>query len=105
MGIKRILYFAIISFLLLISTSNIYSQVGADVAGSNSAAAKSITLTTANLYYCVAASDSGVYPILISNTQNTPTPSPFQQDIAICNGSINIGNNFAYVNNATLFNE
>lgn len=105
MGIKRILYFAIIGFLLLISASNIYSQVGADVAGSNGAQAKSITLTTANLYYCVAASNSGVYPILISNSQSQDTPSPFQQDIAICNGSINIGPNFAYINNATLFNE
>jgi hypothetical protein len=45
------------------------------------------------------------YSITIYNTQNIPTPSPFQQDIAICNGSINIGNNFAYVNNPTLFNE
>jgi len=46
MRTKRILYFAIISFLLLISTSNIYSQVGANVVGSNSAQAKSITLST-----------------------------------------------------------
>jgi len=45
------------------------------------------------------------YGIVITNTQSIPTPSPFQQDIAICNGSINIGNNFAYVNNATLFNQ
>jgi uncharacterized membrane protein len=64
MGIKRILYFAIVSFLLLISTFNIYSQVGADVVGSNSAAANSITLSTANLYYCVA-----------SSTGSTLTPS------------------------------
>jgi len=56
MEIKRILYFTIVSFLLLIFTFNIYSQVGADVVGSNSAQAKSITLSTANLYYCVAAS-------------------------------------------------
>jgi hypothetical protein len=56
MEIKRILYFTIVGFLLLISTFNIYSQVGADFVGSNSAQAKSITLTTANLYYCVAAS-------------------------------------------------
>jgi len=48
---------------------------------------------------------SGFIPITIYNTQNIPTPQPFQQDIAICNGSINIGNNFAYVNNATLFNQ
>jgi len=105
MDIKKRIYFTIISFPLLIFTFSIYSQVGGNVAGSNSAAAKSITLTTANLYYCVAASDSGVYPILISNTQNISTPSPFQQDIAICNGSINIGNSFAYINNATLFNQ
>jgi len=46
----------------------------------------------------------GWYSIYIINTQSQATPVPFQQDIAICNGSINIGNNFAYVNNATLFN-
>jgi flagellin-like protein len=45
------------------------------------------------------------YPIAIYNTQSISTPSPFQQDIAICNGSINIGNNFVYVNNPTLFNQ
>jgi hypothetical protein len=90
MGRKKISYSNILSFLLLISTFSIYSQVGADVVGSNSAQANSVTLTTANLYYCVAASDSGVYPILISNTQSISTPSPFQQDIAICNGSINM---------------
>jgi hypothetical protein len=44
-------------------------------------------------------------PITLYNSQNIPTPEPFQQDIAICNGSINIGNNFAYVNNVTLFNQ
>ncbi|NAZ26192.1 MAG: hypothetical protein GU343_01475 [Nanoarchaeota archaeon] len=44
-------------------------------------------------------------PLILYNTQSISTPSPFQQDIAICNGSINIGPNFAYVNNATLFNE
>ncbi|MFZ8801217.1 MAG: hypothetical protein ACO2ON_03535 [Candidatus Nanopusillus sp.] len=43
-------------------------------------------------------------PITIYNTQNIPAPSPFQQQIAICNGTINIGPNFAYVNNPTLFN-
>jgi len=43
--------------------------------------------------------------IKIYNTQNIPTPSPFQQQIAICNGSINIGPHFAYVNNPTLFNQ
>jgi hypothetical protein len=49
--------------------------------------------------------NSSNYPITIFNTQNISTPSPFQQDIAICNGNINIGPNFAYVNNVTLFNE
>ena len=48
---------------------------------------------------------SGYIPITIYNIQNIPTPSPFQQDIAICNGSINIGPNFAYVDDPTLFNE
>ncbi|MFZ8800813.1 MAG: hypothetical protein ACO2ON_01360, partial [Candidatus Nanopusillus sp.] len=43
-------------------------------------------------------------PITLYNTQNIPTPSPFQQQIAICNGTINISPNFAYVNNSTLFN-
>ncbi|NAZ26019.1 MAG: hypothetical protein GU343_00550, partial [Nanoarchaeota archaeon] len=47
----------------------------------------------------------GWYAITITNTQSISTPSPFQQDIAICNGTINIGNNFAYVNNPTLFNQ
>jgi hypothetical protein len=47
----------------------------------------------------------GWYSITIANNQNIPTPAPFQQDIAICNGNINIGPNFAYINNVTLFNE
>jgi len=47
----------------------------------------------------------GLYQVNITNSQSTATPAPFQQDIAICNGSINIGNNFAYVNNPTLFNQ
>ena len=47
----------------------------------------------------------GWYQVTITNTQSQATPEPFQQDIAICNGNINIGPNFAYVNNATLFNQ
>ncbi len=46
----------------------------------------------------------GWYAVTITNSQSTATPAPFQQDIAICNGNLNIGNNFAYINNATLFN-
>jgi len=48
---------------------------------------------------------SGYIPITVYNTQSIPTPAPFQQDIAICNGTLNIGISFAYINNATLFNE
>jgi len=44
-------------------------------------------------------------PITLYNNQPIPTPEPFQQDIAICNGNPNLPSNFAYVNNATLFNE
>jgi hypothetical protein len=44
-------------------------------------------------------------PITLYNNQNIPTPEPFQQDIAICNGNPNLPSNFAYVNNATLFNQ
>ncbi len=47
----------------------------------------------------------GWYQVTITNSQSTATPAPFQQDIAICNGSINIGPNFAYISNPTLFNE
>ncbi|QFW68515.1 MAG: hypothetical protein NV1_37 [Nanoarchaeotal virus 1] len=47
----------------------------------------------------------GWYAITITNSQSTATPSPFQQDIAICNGNPNIGNNFAYIDNSNLFNE
>jgi hypothetical protein len=55
-----------------------------------------ITLSNVNNIPCL--------PIKIYNSQPTSTPAPFQQDIAICNGTINIGKNFAYVNNVTLFN-
>jgi len=44
-------------------------------------------------------------PIILYNNQNIPTPEPFQQDIAICNGNPNLSFNFAYVNNPTLFNQ
>jgi len=44
-------------------------------------------------------------PIILYNNQNIPTPEPFQQDIAICNGNPNLSFNFAYINNATLFNQ
>jgi len=44
-------------------------------------------------------------PITLYNNQPIPTPEPFQQDIAICNGNPNLPSSFAYVNNATLFNQ
>ncbi len=47
----------------------------------------------------------GWYQITITNSQSTVTPAPFQQDIAICNGTLNVGSSFAYINNATLFYE
>ena len=47
----------------------------------------------------------GWYQVTITNSQSTATPAPFQQDIAICNGTLNIGNNFAYVNDPAFFNQ
>jgi hypothetical protein len=61
--------------------------------------------TSSNSTSSTPICQSPYLPLILYNTQNIPTPSPFQQDIAICNGSINIGNNFAYINNATLFNQ
>ncbi len=47
----------------------------------------------------------GWYQVTITNSQSQATPAPFQQDIAICNGTLNVGSSFAYINNVTLFNE
>jgi flagellin-like protein len=58
-----------------------------------------------NKFNIIYLPNSSSYQLTLYNTQSISTPSPFQQDIAICNGSINIGNNFAYVNNVTLFNQ
>jgi len=44
------------------------------------------------------------YTITLYNTQNSPTPQPFQQDIAICDGNPNLSSSFAYVNNPALLN-
>jgi len=102
MDIKRILYFAIISFLLLISTSNIYSQVGANIVGSNSAQAESVGLTTANLYYCVAASagstltpsfnvmvNNGNYAVIGNSSINTCSFTTAAKNYAIGGVSLN----------------
>jgi hypothetical protein len=47
----------------------------------------------------------GWYSIYITNPLSQATPSSFQQDIAICNGNPGLRPNFAYINNATIFNE
>ena len=47
----------------------------------------------------------GWYQVIITNSQSSSTPAPFQQDIAICNGSPNVGSGFAYVNNTNIFSE
>jgi len=62
-------------------------------------------VAAAGIFYMYNMLNNNMHLITIYNTQNIPTPQPFQQDIAICNGSINIGNNFAYVNDPTLFNQ
>jgi len=49
--------------------------------------------------------NSNTYQVTLYNTQNIPTPQPFQQDIAICNGNPNLPSSFAYVNNPILFNQ
>ncbi|MFP3256631.1 MAG: hypothetical protein RXO36_02350, partial [Candidatus Nanopusillus acidilobi] len=76
-------------FIIYYSSSNISTI-------SNSTSSSSTNITNIS---------SGYIPIAIYNYQNIPTPAPFQQDIATCNGSINIGDYFAYINNVTLFNE
>jgi len=58
-----------------------------------------------NKFNLIYLPNSSSYQVTLYNSQSIPTPSPFQQDIAICNGNLNIGNNFACVNNVTLFNE
>jgi FlaG/FlaF family flagellin (archaellin) len=45
------------------------------------------------------------YQLTLYNNQSIPTPSPFQQDIAICNGNPNLPSNFSYVNNRALFSQ
>jgi len=78
-----------------------YSNISSNLTSGTSTNITSISLEYTQITTNISL---GYIPIIIYNTQNIPTPSPFQQDIAICNGSINIGPNFAYINNATLFN-
>ncbi|MFP3256308.1 MAG: archaellin/type IV pilin N-terminal domain-containing protein [Candidatus Nanopusillus acidilobi] len=58
--------------------------------------------STGSLMYVPSSNN---YPITIYNTQSISTPSPFQQDIAICNGNPGYVSSFAYINNAILFNQ
>jgi len=60
-----------------------------------------ISNSTSSILTC----PSSYLPLILYNNQNISTPSPFQQDIAICNGTLNIGPNFEYINNATIFNQ
>jgi len=57
--------------------------------------------------YSISNSNFILVPIIntidIYNSQNIPTPSPFQQDIAICNGNPNVNNIFSYVDDPALF--
>jgi hypothetical protein len=93
-------------FNLIFSSNNyiINSQslnTTSNSSSSNSSTSSSPSNSTSN----TSIYQSSYLPVTIYNTQSIPTPAPFQQDIAICNGSINIGNNFAYINNVTLFNQ
>ncbi|MFP3284436.1 MAG: hypothetical protein RXO65_03255, partial [Candidatus Nanopusillus acidilobi] len=63
-----------------------------------------IIFNISNSISSIPTCPSSYLPLILYNTQSQATPSPFQQDIAVCNGSINIGSSFAYINNATLFN-
>jgi len=57
--------------------------------------------------YSISNSNFILVPIIntidIYNSQNIPTPSSFQQDIAICNGNPNVNNSFSYVDDPALF--
>jgi len=65
-----------------------------------------IIVAVAGIFYIYVLNNklSNTHLIIIYNTQNISTPSPFQQDIAICNGNPGYVSSFAYINNATLFN-
>jgi hypothetical protein len=93
------LIFATINNSTLNTTSNSSSS------GSSSSGSSGTSSSPPNSTSSTPTCQLSYLPITIYNTQSISTPSPFQQDIAICNGSINIGNNFAYVNNVTIFNQ
>jgi flagellin-like protein len=65
----------------------------------------SYNIPNSNNFNLIYLPNSSSYQVTIYNTQNIPTPEPFQQDIAICNGNPNLPSSFAYVNNPTLFNQ
>jgi flagellin-like protein len=93
-------------FNLIFSTINNSQPLNTTSNSSSSGSSSSGTLSSPPYSNSsTSVCQSSYLPVTIYNTQSISTPSPFQQDIAICNGSINIGNNFAYINNATLFNQ
>jgi len=96
-------------FNLIFSTNNnsqsLNTTSNSSSSGSSSSGGSGTSSSPPNSTSSTSTCQSSYLPLILYNTQNIPTPSPFQQDIAICNGSINIGSGFSYVNNATLFNE
>ena len=68
---------------------------------------KSTNFIYNGISYSTSSNDFILVPIIntidIYNSQSISTPSPFQQDIAICNGNPNVNNSFSYVNDPALF--
>jgi len=85
-----------------ITSSNNYQNLTTHTIISSNTTSANNYQNTSNNYLDNYLGYNQYIPIKIYNTQNIPTPSPFQQQIAICDGDVNIGPNFAYVNNATL---
>ncbi|BBL45911.1 hypothetical protein MJ1_0774 [Nanobdella aerobiophila] len=56
-----------------------------------------------NIINNVTTNVNNYYELILYNTQSIPTPAPFQQDIAICNGSTSLVQNpyFSIVGNAS----
>ncbi|BBL45912.1 hypothetical protein MJ1_0776 [Nanobdella aerobiophila] len=54
-------------------------------------------------FISLSINSQNYYAVTLTNTQSIPTPAPFQQDIAICNGSTSLVQNpyFSIVGNAS----
>jgi len=68
---------------------------------------KSINFIFNGISYSTSSNDFILVPIIntidIYNSQDIPTSSSFQQDIAICNGNPDVNNSFSYVDDPALF--